>query len=140
MKKICFAILIVTVCFSGNGQFVKNHGQLRVEGTKLVDAKGKSIVLRGMSLGWHNLWPRFYNAGAVHELVSDWNCNVIRAAMGIELNDRGYLKSPDTSIKLMKNVIQACIKEDVYVIIDWHDHNIYKRWKNTKDWVFARHE
>jgi len=26
----------------------------------------------------------------------------------------------------MKNVVNACIKEDVYVIIDWHDHNIHR--------------
>jgi endoglucanase len=46
--------------------------------------------------------------------------------MGIELNNRGYLKSPDSSLELMKKVIDACIKEGVYVIIDWHDHNIHR--------------
>jgi len=45
--------------------------------------------------------------------------------MGIELNDEGYLKSPGSSVHLMKNVIDACIKEGIYVIIDWHDHNIH---------------
>lgn len=78
-----------------------------------------------MSFGWHNLWPRFYNKKAVHELVTNWNCTVIRASMGIELNDSGYLKKPEESVRLMKNVIDACIKEGVYVIIDWHDHNIH---------------
>lgn len=127
MKKLCCILFVIAVCFRGSGQFVKNHGQLKVEGAKLVDGKGQPIILRGMSFGWHNLWPRFYNAGAVHELVTKWNSSVIRAAMGIELNDKGYLKSPETSIQLMKNVIEACIKEDVYVIIDWHDHNIHQQ-------------
>jgi endoglucanase len=77
-----------------------------------------------MSLGWHCFWPRFYNAGAVHELASKWHATVIRAAMGIEPTG-GYLKDPEGSLKLMKEVINACIKENIYVIIDWHDHNIH---------------
>ncbi len=98
---------------------------LRVSGTKLVDESGKTVVLHGMSFGWHNLWPRFYNAGAVHELVSKWKSTVVRTSMGIELNDKGYLKDPETSEKLITAVVDACIKENVYVIIDWHDHNIH---------------
>jgi endoglucanase len=106
-------------------QPVKEHGQLKVEGTKLVDKNGNALALHGMSFGWHNLWPRFYNAGAVHELVKKWNCTVIRASMGIELNDSGYLKNPVSSARLMRNVVDAAIKGGVYVIIDWHDHNIH---------------
>ncbi|MGB3008178.1 MAG: glycoside hydrolase family 5 protein, partial [Chitinophagaceae bacterium] len=56
-----------------------------------------------------------------------WKCSVIRASMGIELNASGYLKSPESSVKLMKKVINAGIKEGVYVIIDWHDHNIHQK-------------
>jgi endoglucanase len=125
MKNILSLSLLLFLFVSGDAQPVKTHGPLRVEGTKMVDKKGREVVLHGMSFGWHNLWPRFYNAGAVHELVTNWNCTVIRASMGIELNDKGYLKSPDESVRLMKNVIDACIKEGVYVIIDWHDHNIH---------------
>ena len=44
-------------------QPVKKYGQLSVAGTKLVDEKGQPIALHGMSLGWHNWWPRFYTAG-----------------------------------------------------------------------------
>jgi endoglucanase len=111
---------------ASNSQVVKLHGQLKVKGTALVDAKGNAVALHGMSFGWHNWWPRFYNEGAVHELSTKWNCTVIRAAMGVE-PDSGYLKSPERSITLMKHVIDACIKENVYVIIDWHDHNIHQR-------------
>jgi endoglucanase len=122
--KLTAAALFFMVAFAG-AQPVKQHGQLKVEGTQLVDKDGKPIALHGMSFGWHNLWPRFYNAGAVNELVTKWNCNVIRASMGIELNDSGFLKNPVSSMRLMKNVIDASIKEGVYVIIDWHDHNIH---------------
>ena len=121
----CFLFLVILFSAS-NSQIVKLHGQLKVKGTTLVDAKGNDVVLHGMSFGWHNWWPRFYNAGAVHELATKWNCTVIRAAMGVE-PDSGYLKNPERSIALIKNVIDACIKENVYVIIDWHDHNIHQK-------------
>lgn len=123
--------IIISTCFflfllSANGQpIVTAAGQLEVKGTKLYDAHNNTIVLRGMSFGWHNWWPRFYNKDAVHELVSKWNCTVIRAAMGIE-PDSGYIKNRSRSIELVTNVIDACIKENVYVIIDWHDHNIHQ--------------
>ena len=124
--------IIISACFfffllSANGQpVVAIAGQLEVKGTKLYDAHNNEIVLRGMSFGWHNWWPRFYNADAVHELATKWNCTVIRAAMGIE-PDSGYLKNRSRSIELVTDVIDACIKENVYVIIDWHDHNIHQK-------------
>lgn len=76
-----------------------------------------------MSFGWHNWWPRFYNAGAVSWLKKDWGCTVVRAAMGIE-PEEGFLKKPDWSKQKIQSVIDAAIKEDIYVIIDWHSHNI----------------
>jgi endoglucanase len=127
MKKIILSIGACFLLLVGNAQPVKQHGPLSVKGTQLISADDKPVALHGMSFGWHNLWPRFYNKGAVHELVNKWKCTVIRASMGIELNDSGYLKAPDRSEQLMRNVIDACIKENVYVIIDWHDHNLHEK-------------
>ncbi|WP_460557832.1 glycoside hydrolase family 5 protein [Ferruginibacter profundus] len=105
-------------------QPVKQHGQLKVAATKLLDAHDQPIALHGMSLGWHNLWPRFYNAGAVKTLVKDWHCSVVRAAMGVELNDSGYIKNPESSVAKIKAVVDAAIQQGIYVIIDFHSHNI----------------
>ena len=124
MNKIFFTALLVMAYPYVQAQLAKPCEQLKVQGTNLVDSKGNRAALHGMSLGWHNWWPRFYNAGAVHELVNKWHTTVIRAAMGIEPNG-GYLKDPEGSVKLIKEVINACIKENIYVIIDWHDHNIH---------------
>lgn len=127
MKKaslIAIAIFASLVSFT---QVVKQSGALSVSGTQLVDKMGNPLQLRGVSFGWHNLWPRFYNKGAVDFLVDNWKSNVIRASMGIELNELGYLKNKDTSEKCMTAVIDACIKKGVYVIIDWHDHNIHEK-------------
>ena len=126
MKTVFSILFLMGIFLYSNSQPVKLHGQLKVQETSLLDAKGKNVVLHGMSFGWHNWWPRFYNAGAVHELVTKWNCTVIRAAMGIEPTD-GFLKKPENSLSLVKGVIDACIKENVYVIVDWHDHNIHQK-------------
>jgi endoglucanase len=102
------------------------HGALHVDGTQLMDAQHKPVVLRGMSFGWHCFWPRFYNAGAVNWLATDWGCNVVRAAMGIE-PPQGYLQDPTGSTAKIKAVVDAAIKEGIYVIIDWHSHNIQQK-------------
>lgn len=102
--------------------FVDLHGQLAVQGTELVDAKREPVVLRGMSFGWHNWWPQYWNGEVVRWLRDDWHCTVLRAAMGIE-HDKGYLADPETSKRLVRTVVDACIQHGLYVIIDWHDHH-----------------
>ena len=123
LKRFSIALLFLFFCTIIYAQPVKVHGQLKVEGTKLVDKNGKTVVLRGMSFGWHNWWPRFYNAGTVKWLHDDWKCTVVRAAMGVE-PDRGYIKDSTDSKAKIKAVVDAAIKEGIYVIIDWHSHNI----------------
>ena len=119
-------IIILFLLFSvfSNAQFVKKHGQLKVVGTQLVDQNNEPIMLRGMSYGWHSLWPRFYNKESVKWLKDDFKCNAVRAAMGIELGDSSYIKQPEFSKKKIKAIIDGAIKNDIYVIVDWHSHNI----------------
>lgn len=123
MKKLVVLILNFTIVLAISAQPVKQHGKLHVAGQQLVDEKGEAVVLRGMSFGWHNWWPRFYNDGAVKWLKDDWGCNVVRAALGVE-PDGAYLARPEWSLEKIKAVIDAAIREDIYVIIDWHSHNI----------------
>jgi endoglucanase len=122
MKYSGLFVLLLTgsVAFAGP---VSKHGQLKVDGVRLVDVDGEPVVLRGASFGWHNFWPRFFNADAVNWLVTDWNCTVLRAAMGVEPRG-GYLAKPEWSEQLICDVVDAAIKNDIYVIIDWHSHNI----------------
>jgi len=118
-----FGFALIVLGLNATGQVVKDNGRLRVEGVHLVNEKGVPITLRGMSFGWHNFWPRFYNAGAVKELHDDWNSTVVRAAMGVEPKN-GYIEKPDWSKEKVRAVVDAAIKEGIYVIIDWHSHNI----------------
>ncbi|WP_242497110.1 glycoside hydrolase family 5 protein [Flavobacterium petrolei] len=97
---------------------------MKLEGTQLVDTNGEDVVLRGLSFGWHSFWPRFYNEKAVKWLKKDFKCNVVRAAMGIEVGDKPYLKESEFSKAKVKAVVEGAIQADIYVIIDWHSHNI----------------
>jgi len=105
-------------------QPVREHGQLTVKGTRIVDVNGNELMLQGVSYGWHNWWPRFYNKESVEWLAEDWKCMVVRAAMGVE-PEKGYLHSPEWSREKIEAVIHGAIENDIYVIIDWHSHSIH---------------
>lgn len=123
MKKTFILIETILLVLVLNAQVVKQNGKLSVNGTQLVNEKGESIALHGMSFGWSCFHPRFYTAGAVHELVKEWNATVIRASLGVE-PAKGYKQDSSGQMQLIKTVVDASIKEGVYVIIDWHSHNI----------------
>ena len=124
MKYIVYVSLYLSMfSFTLPAQSVKEYGQLKVKGTQLCDQNGNPVILRGVSYGWHNWWPRFYNAENVKWLVKDWKITVVRAAMGIE-PDSGYIDMPVWTTKIIKSVIDAAIEQEIYVIIDWHSHNI----------------
>ncbi|QOG04178.1 glycoside hydrolase family 5 protein [Flavobacterium sp. MDT1-60] len=119
-----YTITMLLVFCVSKAQFVKHHGRLHVQGTQLTDQNNNPIVLRGMSFGWHSMWPRFYNEKAVSWLKKDFYCNVVRAAMGVELGQLSYMKDPEFSKDKIEAVVNGAIKSDIYVIIDWHSHNI----------------
>ncbi|MEP7110975.1 MAG: glycoside hydrolase family 5 protein [Ferruginibacter sp.] len=123
MKIITLSIIFFCGVYYCNAQPVKTHGQLKVNGTQLVDKNNEPIVLNGMSFGWSCFHPRFYTAAATRWLHKDWKCNVVRAALGVE-PDSGYLKDSARNKKLIKTVVETAIDEGIYVIIDWHSHNI----------------
>ena len=133
MKRTILAIVVAMMTIASFAKKeltpVQQWGQLKVEGTQLCDQNGNAVTLRGASLGWHNLWPRFYNAKAVKWIANDWKATVIRAAMGIMIEDN-YLENPSFALDCMEPVVKAAIKEGVYVIIDWHSHEL-----KTKDAV-----
>ena len=112
--------------FSYSKDPVKQWGQLQVKGNQLCSQTGDPIVLRGVSYGWHNLWPRFYNKQSVKWLKKDWKCTVLRAAMGTVIEDN-YIENPEFALKCMNKVIKAAIKNDLYIIIDWHTYYPQKK-------------
>jgi endoglucanase len=118
-----FALASVTgtTVFSNDSLIVEKHGQLRVEGNRIVDKFGDPIALHGMCLYWSQWKGQFYNYNCVKWLRDDWKCTVVRASMGVESG--GYLSNPDVEKNKIITVIDACIDLGIYVIVDWHDHN-----------------
>jgi endoglucanase len=130
---ICIVLILVVIISSGckesdpvvadnNASSIVNHfGKLRVSGINIVGKNGDTVVLRGMSLFWSQWESEFYNKDCLRWLRDDWNCTVIRAALGVESG--GYLENPSQEIQKIYQVIDACIELGIYVIVDWHDHN-----------------
>lgn len=56
----------------------------------------------------------------------DWKCTVLRAAMGTVIEDN-YIENPEFALKCMNKVIKAAIKNDLYIIIDWHTYYPQKK-------------
>jgi endoglucanase len=100
---------------------VERHGQLRVEGNRIVDQRGAPVMLRGMSLFWSQWGGRYYNRSAISWLVRDWNVNVVRVAMAV--HEDGYLAHPEREMRKVTAVIDAAIEQGIYVIVDWHAHH-----------------
>lgn len=115
------AALLLTFASAAHAETpVERHGQLRIEGTRLIDAHGRPVTLRGMSLFWSQWIPRYYNEATIRRLRDDWGITVIRAALAVEHD--GYLTHPAAETAKIEAVIDAATKLGLYVIIDWHAH------------------
>jgi len=98
---------------SPSGTPVGVHGQLKVVGNQIVDQNGKVIALHGMSMyAWNSLGTQFYNASAVGHLAKDLDCAILRIPI--------LPNSLNTQTALVNTVVQACIDNGIYAIIDWH--------------------
>ncbi len=111
------------------------NGRLRRCGNRICNAAGTPIQLKGMSWFWSNTgWEaeRFYNAQAVQNLYSQWGATVVRAAIGVH-GGGGYAAGdslnpadPSGNMARARALIDGAIAAGVYVIVDWHSHELYQ--------------
>uniref|UniRef100_A0AB39A364 Endoglucanase 5A2 n=1 Tax=Glenea cantor TaxID=983541 RepID=A0AB39A364_9CUCU len=102
---------------------VSKHGQLSVNGVDLVDQNGEKVQLKGMSLFWDVWMPQYYNKDSIDGVHDNCHSNVVRAATTATSEyDGGYIDDPEESLERLYAVIDAAIEDDIYVIVDWHDH------------------
>jgi len=128
MKRLLLFLLLLLIACQSSAEvppphgIVHQHGRLHVAGRQIVGADGQPVSLAGVSFGWSQ-WEAapYYNADVVNWLKQDWKCSVVRAALGIK--PAGYLGHPATEKARVCAVVNAAIAADLYVIIDWHDHN-----------------
>lgn len=105
--------------------------RLEVKGTQLT-AGGKPVCFHGISLGWHNIWPRFYNAGCIKYLSKEWGAGIFRLAIGADDHAKadnptcrgGYSSEPAFALETLYAAVDAAIADGSYVIVDWHSHKL----------------
>jgi endoglucanase len=111
------ASLALASSLLANETFVQKHGRLSVKGNKIVDKDGNPTTLHGMSLYcWAPQGTQFFNTSAINHFAQDWKCTVIRIA----ILPRAYKNNPTKEIDKVKTVMDACIANGIYGIIDWH--------------------
>ena len=103
------------------------HGNLKVDGTNIVDKKGKIVQLKGISTHGIQWFPQYVNKEAFEYMRDEWGINVIRLAMYSDPN-AGYKKEIH---EIVKEGINYATELGLYVIVDWHilsdnNPNLYK--------------
>lgn len=101
---------------------VEKHGKLHVKGTKLLDKNGEPVQLRGVSMGWHNMWPRFYTKSTVNELARDWGADMVRCSIGVSHLDNSLEHDPKLAYACVDSIVQGAIENGIYVLVDFHSH------------------
>ncbi|MBO5565288.1 MAG: cellulase family glycosylhydrolase [Lachnospiraceae bacterium] len=101
-------------------------GQLAVNGTKLVNERGDTAVLQGVSTHGLTWYPEYVNDDLFAQVSKEWNANLVRLAM----YSKEYVARREESLSTLHRGIEAGKKADQYVLVDWHilednDPNIY---------------
>lgn len=115
---------------------VSYYGALHTSGSKIVGAKNnQQAMLRGLSLFWSDATGMpYYDDDVISWLKDNLKIDVIRFAMGIQYYDSwgkatepldeqySYIHQPDGYLALLDKMIETAIKNDIYIIVDWHSH------------------
>jgi len=67
----------------------------------------------------HDLKQFPFAGNTVSNLVNDWHVSVVRAAMYTDSYGSSYIREPQVK-QTVKLIADEAIRNDVYVIVDWH--------------------
>ncbi|MDD7219572.1 MAG: glycoside hydrolase family 5 protein [Clostridia bacterium] len=100
---------------------LEKNGRLKVKGANLVNSKGKTVILKGVSTHGINWFPQYVNKSAFQTLRDQWGVSCIRLAMYTE-EYNGYCSGGNQNElkKLINNGVKYATELGMYVIIDWH--------------------
>ncbi len=100
---------------------VSSNGKLSVKGTKIVNAKGKTFQIKGVSTHGLAWYPQYVSKAAFKDLRDKWGANTVRLAM-YTAEYGGYCSGGDrTALKAkIDEGVKAATELGMYVIIDWH--------------------
>ena len=96
---------------------VHRYGRLHVKNGQLCDHSGNPVQLRGMSS--HDLKQFPFTRNTVSNLVNGWHVSVVRSAMYTDSYGSSYIRDPQVK-QTVKLIVDEAIRNDVYVIVDWH--------------------
>jgi len=98
---------------------VEKNGFLMVKDSKIVNVRDQEVVLKGMSSFGIQDCGDFFTFDAIKTLAQDWGCDVIRIVINGDANT-GYMKEPDKYFDPICKICDLCIKQGIYVIVDWN--------------------
>lgn len=135
MKKILSLVVVLSMTFAMSLKAqqccckgekkptpVEQYGWLQVRGTSLCSEQGDAVQLKGVSFGWHNMWPRFYNRTNVNYFAKQWHASIVRCSIGLSLDEKCFDKDPALGYALVDSIVNGAVDAGVYVIIDFHSH------------------
>ena len=133
MKKIAILLALALASFSlaadkiqpTRSGPVSYYGSLQASGGQLLGSNtgNTPVQVKGMSLYW-DFWTGgypFYTESVVNALVDKWKIEIIRVAHGTSKGDADSFNGFNWQ-GYDDAVIEAAIKNDIYVIIDFHSH------------------
>jgi hypothetical protein len=134
LTRLSVAVVILTgaAVFSTKDAAAAQPLPLRVVGTQVLNSRGEPVRLRGVntaSLEWSSDGER-HILETVKVAIKDWHVNHIRLPLA---QDRWFGKAREqkdegTSYRaLVKQVVDLCSNEGVYVILDLH-------WSDAGEW------
>lgn len=125
-KWYCMASVLVMILILAFGDISVQAAKLpalKVKGTKLVNSKGKTVRLKGVSTHGLSWYPKYVNQKAFTQMKKKWRINAIRLAVyTAEYN--GYCTGDAQNRKALEKKIDQGVKyatkAGLYIIIDWH--------------------
>ena len=115
-------LLAVALIPAGKSQAAKLPA-LKVKGTKLMNSRGRTVQLKGVSTHGLSWYPQYVNQKAFTYMKKYWKINAVRLAL-YTADYNGYCNSDYANrLKLLKTVdqgIKSATSAGLYVIVDWH--------------------
>jgi endoglucanase len=125
MLLVCLVFSAILLTVSGTKTTVQaaKLSSLKVRGTKLVNSKGKTVQLKGVSTHGLSWYPAYVNQNSFSYMKKNWKINTVRLAMYTS-DYNGYCtgdaKNRQKLLDLLDRGISYATKAGLYVIIDWH--------------------
>jgi len=140
ISAVCATAMAVTVMAqtaavfaAGNdkGGPVSYYGQMQASAGKINGSKtNRPMQVKGMSFFWSNWSSQFWNRQTVERMTDEFKCEIVRCAYGVNDGGSPYDYSDEARLR---QVVEAAIDEDIYVIIDWHSHGAHLNPGAAKD-------